>query len=531
MVTPRRTLLEAGACIERYRVVRHLGSGGMGEVYEAVHVDLDKRVAIKVLRGGPTDDPVALHRFLREGRAAASVRHPNVVEVSDVGSWNGAPYLVMEYLDGIDLAARLASSPAPPIAEVVGWMLPVFAAVAAAHDEGVLHRDLKPSNIFLSQTRDGTIQPKVVDFGISSMGGERVTSTGEIVGTPAYMSPEQIRGSKDLTPASDQYALGVIVYECLTGRLPVEAGPVMGMLLRIAQGEFPPPRSLRPAIPQALEDVVLCAMALDPSRRFGDCRAFARALLPFAGERDRLVWQPAFDPAVPRPRQSGPDALPRRPSTPRRESRRGRPMFARAGRVIAPIALGAALAWLGYSAAGRRDAPGGRTYVVSVAASPASATLTLDGARLGTGTMHRTFAADGTSHVLRATAPGYGPQAVEFIDGPPGMSLLVLQATHAHADDLIGVAASPQVPRVVARTSRTYRAEDHRPPQQGDVPPLADAPTQASPGVAPVEPRRSPEAASASPTTVAPIEPRPPDRPAFPGVVVPPPSQGVRSPF
>lgn len=531
MVTPGRGLFEAGARIDRYQVVRQVGSGGMGEVYEALHVDLGKRVAIKMLRGGPTSDPAALHRFFREGRAAASVRHPNVVEVSDVGSWGDAPYLVMEYLDGVDLAARLTALPAPSIAEVVGWMLPVLAAVAAAHDEGVLHRDLKPSNIFLARTRDGTIQPKVVDFGISSMGGERVTSTGEIVGTPAYMSPEQIRGSRDITHVSDQYALGVILYECLTGRLPVEAGPVMGMLLRIAQGEFPPPRSLRTTIPKALEDIVLRAMALDPSRRFDDCRAVARALLPFAAERDRLAWEPAFDPAVPRPRRSSHDALPGYPSTPRRESSRGRPTAARVGRVIAPIVLGAALVWLGYSAVGRRDAPSGRTYVVSIASSPASATLTLDGAQLGTGTMRRTFAVDGTPHVLRASAPGYEPRAVEFIDGPPGTTLLALRAAPVRPDEPLPSTASSQVPRVVARAARPHRAEDNGLPRQGEVPSLADAATQAVVDALPAEPRRRSEVARAPTTIVAPLEPRHPERPVFPGVVVPPASQGVRSPF
>jgi hypothetical protein len=169
--------------------------------------------------------------------------------------------------------------------------------------------------------------------------------------------------------------------------------------------------------------------------------------------------------------------------------------------------------------------------VVSIASSPASATLTLDGVRLGTGTMRRTFAVDGTPHVLRASAPGYEPRAVEFIDGPPGTALLALRAAPVGPDDPIAVAASPQAPRVVARTARARRAEGNGLPRQGEVPPLADAATQALVGAQPAAPRRPSEVASAPPATVAPLEPRHPERTAFPGVVVPPPSQGVRSPF
>jgi len=166
----------------------------MGAVYEAVHLDLEKRVALKVLLPSMASTAELVARFEREGRAAAKIRHPNVVDVSDVGVEAGAPFLVMEFLEGESLAGMLHREGALPVGRVAEVMLPVMGAVAAAHALGVVHRDLKPDNIFLARLGDGTVVPKVLDFGISKTapnGGPALTGTGVMMGTPCYMSPEQ----------------------------------------------------------------------------------------------------------------------------------------------------------------------------------------------------------------------------------------------------------------------------------------------------------------------------------------------------
>ena len=171
-----------GSMFGRYRVVRQIGRGGMGAVYEAVHSDLEKRVALKVLLPSTASQTELVARFEREARAAARVRHPNVVDVSDVGVEAGVAWLVMEHLEGEDLSGLLRREGALPLSRVAELMLPVLGAVEAAHSLGVVHRDLKPENIFLARMRDGTIVPKVLDFGISKMapagGGPALTSTG-----------------------------------------------------------------------------------------------------------------------------------------------------------------------------------------------------------------------------------------------------------------------------------------------------------------------------------------------------------------
>ena len=196
----------------------------MGVVYEAEHTGLKKHVAIKTLHSTMASDPLIRARFLREGEAASKIRHPNVVDISDIIDDGAFPYLVMEFLEGESLEALIDREVPLPLHRIADLLLPIFSAVNAAHEEGVVHRDLKPANIFLCRQRDGSLVPKVLDFGISKLADysdtKGLTGTDSILGTPEYMSPEQIRGSRDVTSASDQYALGVILYECATGRLP-----------------------------------------------------------------------------------------------------------------------------------------------------------------------------------------------------------------------------------------------------------------------------------------------------------------------
>ncbi len=217
--------LPAGTRVGRYALHRRLGVGGMGAVYEGVHEDLGKRVAIKLLHPQTAESAEARARFLREGRALARIRHPHVAEVFDVGQEaNGLLYLVMELMEGESLGSLLERRGRLSERETADIMIPLCAAVDAAHREGIIHRDLKPENIFLSRDAHGQVVPKVLDFGISKVQhapGEALTGTQRWMGTPQYMSPEQAASGREVDARTDIYALGVVLYECVCGELPV----------------------------------------------------------------------------------------------------------------------------------------------------------------------------------------------------------------------------------------------------------------------------------------------------------------------
>lgn len=292
--------LPSGTMLGRYRIDRRLGAGGMGAVYLANHTGLNKTVVVKVLHAHYAKLPALRLRFVREGEAAARIRHAHVVDVTDVGVEGAIPYLVMEYLHGESLGALLDRQGALSPDRAVDLMLPVIDAVHAAHVAGVVHRDLKPDNLYLVRTPTGDPHPKVLDFGISRVvegdGRDHRTGTAAMLGTPAYMSPEQIESARDVDAASDQYALGVVLYECLTGVQAFRGDGVYAVLSRVGTGRFDPPRVLRPEIQPALEAVVLRAMAHARDGRFPSLREFGTALLPFASPRARMIWGTTFHP-------------------------------------------------------------------------------------------------------------------------------------------------------------------------------------------------------------------------------------------
>src|SRR5215471_14650499 len=263
--------LQDGQSFGRYQIVRLLGEGGMGAVYEAVHPILKKRFAIKTLLPSIAEMPEARARFLREGEATSRINHPNVVDVSDVGTEAGVPYLVMEYLEGETLAEHLDKRVRLDIGEAVDLMLPVISAVAAGHEQGVVHRDLKPANIFLARGPWGERVPKVLDFGVSKLVGEgdsaNLTGTMAFLGTAAYMSPEQARGARRVDAQSDQYALGLIFYEMLTGVRAHHGEHPLEVLHNVTSGVIVPARELRPDLPQPLVDVLTRMLALAPGDR------------------------------------------------------------------------------------------------------------------------------------------------------------------------------------------------------------------------------------------------------------------------
>ncbi len=294
----RGSILAPGTMLGKYRIVRPLGAGGMAAVYEALHTGIGKPVAIKTLRAVATDAR-AEARFLREAAAASRLDHPHVVDVTDFGTENGLSFLVMELLRGEDMGALVERDPGtldPTF--VVDVMLAVCAGVFAAHESGVIHRDLKPANIFLARTPLGELVPKVLDFGISKRLDEEVgsglTGSGAVLGTTHYLSPEQIAG-KQLDVRCDQYALGVILYEALTGRRPHEGNTAYAVMHSIGEGNFVPPRKVRPDISPALESLLVRAMSIRAQDRFESVHEMGRALLPLASSKRRVIWSDYYE--------------------------------------------------------------------------------------------------------------------------------------------------------------------------------------------------------------------------------------------
>ncbi|MEY2935304.1 MAG: hypothetical protein RL033_6053 [Pseudomonadota bacterium] len=289
-----------GVTFGSYVVGELIGRGAMASVYRAEHVMLNKAVALKLMDRALLDSPGARERFLREGRVVASITHPNVVNITDVGVHEGTPYLVMELLVGEDLHNHLARNAPLDDLATARLVLPLIAALSAAHEVGVVHRDVKPSNIFLEQGSNGELIPKVLDFGISKFSLERTgidlvaTSPNQLIGSPLYLAPEALRGPGQLGPASDQYSLGVVMYECVTGRTPFQGDTLMALLGALARGTYAPPSSIRPSIAPALERVIERAMSLDPKDRFPSLREMGSTLLGLAAARTQVVWASSF---------------------------------------------------------------------------------------------------------------------------------------------------------------------------------------------------------------------------------------------
>ncbi len=308
MIEPDEPTLLPGTVIDAFELVRPLGSGTFGAVYEAVWRPQGKRVALKILHAKLAEHREALARLRQEAEAAAEIRHPHIVEMLHVGEYRGVPYLVMELLQGETLADAIKREPPLSVEEVVDVVLPTLSAVAAIHEAGMVHRDLKPANIFVTRDARGRVRPTVLDFGVVKVqradpGGD-ITRSNVVLGTPHFMSPEQVKESRNVGPASDQFALGVVLYAALTRQRPF-AGSTGEIIGRILQGSFEPPRKHWPEIPPALESVVLRAMAYEPAGRFASLTDMGRALLPFASASTRAIWSHEFAAASASPSTDG----------------------------------------------------------------------------------------------------------------------------------------------------------------------------------------------------------------------------------
>ncbi|MDC0747586.1 serine/threonine-protein kinase [Polyangium mundeleinium] len=273
---------------DKYRVDRVLGSGGMGLVVAATHLTLRTRRAIKVMLLHGVGSPLCVERFLREARALSELRSTHVARVYDVGRLpNEAPFMVMEYLEGHTLLSRLAQRGPLPAEEAAVYALHACEALAEAHARGMVHRDLKPDNLFLTQAHDGSPCVKVLDFGVSKLlhdegEGSARTTTGAIVGSPLYMSPEQINGAHDIDGRSDIWAMGVILFQLVTGECPFAGSNVLEILAQIANKKPPPPSALRKDLKAPLDAVILRCLEKDRALRYPDVVALARALAPLA---------------------------------------------------------------------------------------------------------------------------------------------------------------------------------------------------------------------------------------------------------
>lgn len=271
---------EPGGLFGGYRIVRLLGQGGMGSVYEAEDVENGRRVALKVLRHAP-DSPTARQRFLREGRLAASVNHPNSVYIYGAEEIDGAPVITMEYVGGGTLSELVKAHGPMPVTKAVDAILQIMAGLEAAAAKGVLHRDVKPSNCFVDA--DGTV--KVGDFGLSistlARDQTNLTMPGAIMGTPSYASPEQLRGD-ELDVRADIYSVGVTLYFLLTGKTPFNADSMVKLLATVLEKPAPSLRILCPEIPKALDQAVLRCLAKAPAQRFKDYEELRQVLLPFS---------------------------------------------------------------------------------------------------------------------------------------------------------------------------------------------------------------------------------------------------------
>lgn len=465
-------MLPGTVIADRYRVVRLLGEGGMGAVYEGEHIAVGRRVAIKVLHANIAKRPGVIERFEREARAAAAIGHENIIDVFDFGMHEGSPFMVMEYLKGESLAAQIEREKKLSIERACYVMGQVLSALAAAHGAGIVHRDLKPDNVFLITKNGRADFVKVIDWGISKIGsgeGRSLTKTGMLMGTPYYMAPEQALARRDLDGRVDIYSAGVMLYEMLTGELPFTAESEVEIIMMICNRPSEPksPRAINPAIPEELDAIVRRAMAFDRDARYVDAREMAAALVPFgavppgsveaqSGQYRALNVPTAMGTPTawissnPNPVE-GAEPVPVVP--PAAQRRRSGIVVASAALVLALAVGGAAMA-----ARARRSAPAAAlpsrhaagistnaSVRVEIAGLPPGARLWLD----GLAAEERTFElARGSEHRLRVEAPQYMPYDSSFVAERSGSMYIALAPEPIAAPD----AAVPAAPVAASST-------------------------------------------------------------------------------
>jgi serine/threonine protein kinase len=387
-----------------YRLERVLGAGGMGIVYEAVHVGLNRAVAIKILKPEVAVDRQRLERFAAEARAAAQLSHPNLAAVHDVGEADGFHYFVMDLVAGEDLGTIIQGEGPLPVPRALQLAEEVARALEHAHQRGIVHRDIKPQNLLVG--RDGIV--KVTDFGISRVRGDaRMTAAGSFMGTPEYLAPEQAMGGQS-DGRSDVYSLGIVLFEMVTGQLPFNAETPIAVAMQQIHNTPPSPRALNPTLPQGVESLILRALAKGPEERFQSAGEFATAI---ARER-AMPTQRVADSG-----QKGSEARPlpgRRPRpTPRGEDRRKQTSArSSASRVLVVVAIVPVLAGAGamlWSLArnGARSTDPEPQAVLQIDSIPTGAEVVLDGTLMGP-TPFRGEVRPG-DYTIEIRQPGFNP--------------------------------------------------------------------------------------------------------------------------
>jgi serine/threonine-protein kinase len=322
----------------RYRTIERIGSGGMADVYKAMDEVLGRTVAVKIMHPHYADDPTFVQRFRHEAQSAANLSHPNIVNIYDWGQQGDTYYIVMEYVKGTDLKSLIAQrGPADPL-KAAEYAAQVCAGLSVAHGYGIIHRDIKSHNLVL--TPDGTI--KVMDFGIARSVDSMMTQTGSVLGTAQYVSPEQAQG-RELTPGSDLYSLGVVLYEMTTGRLPFDGDTPVSVALKHVNEDAVPPRQVRASIPPAIEAVIMRAMEKDPTRRYTSAEQMRDDLLRAAQGRP-VAATPRVDDTTVMPAVERAERISevRRTPVPQRQ---GMSPWAWVGIVALVLVLGLGIAW------------------------------------------------------------------------------------------------------------------------------------------------------------------------------------------
>ncbi len=503
------TVFQNGAEFGKYRIQHLVGRGGMSEVYEALHTGLKKRVAIKALRPEFLSRENMVQRFLREGENAARIQHPHVVDTIDVGRVDGVPYLVMEFLEGEALGDVFVREDRLSLERTADLMLPVMAAVSSAHEQGVIHRDLKPDNVMLASGTDGRLRPKVMDFGVSRLldadATDKLTIDRGVLGTPHYMSPEQARGEVAGTK-SDQYSLGVMLYEAVTGRLPHDRESILELLQIVSRGQFDPPSRFRPDLPAAFESLVLRAMSPQPADRFRSVREFGAELLPFASDRVKALWSPEFSPdertksEIPPPMSGNHtpslthttpaglissssllSAAPTTSSAAAPASEKRFPWLAIVALLLLAGGVGGFFVWKNKNSATPEPQAAAKpgTFEVKVMATPASAAIQLDGKPVATGAFASSLPKDGTVHELVVTAAGFQSRSVKFTDVSPPQNIALEPEAAAESS------AEPEVDESNRRAPTAARRAKRRAKQRPTGKSASDVKSDSTPTKSP----------------------------------------------
>ncbi|MEZ4403731.1 MAG: serine/threonine-protein kinase [Kofleriaceae bacterium] len=512
----------------RYQLIRRIGKGGMGVVYEADHLGLGKRVAVKLLLDKYTDDPEVIARFQREARTASSIGDRHIVEVFDAGvTDDGRSYLVMELLIGASLADIAQATGPMPASRAIPIIRQVLRGLGAAHAKGIVHRDMKPENVFLLQDPDPDFV-KIMDFGISKFITDReskvrLTATGAVIGTPVYMAPEQAMGTGEIDARVDLYAVGVMLYELLAGRPPFEAPTYIALVSQHLSMPPPPLQLARPDLPTSLVVAVHRALEKDPAARFSSAAVMAAALpseaeltsfdgVPTLSGADRVLDAGQTTPGNPRGRAARAAATPGNAAAPTTSKRPGpAPMTTtrlrrwpwQAGLVAAAAAIGATVVVVALRPGQRpvpAAAPAAPVASLEVVTDPAGAAVEIDGVPRGTTPVVVAGLAVGI-HEVKLTRDGYAP-------------MVLRKAVRDGRDETLSAALSP-APQVTPASPGLRTGA----PKAGSPAPVV------RPGRAPAPPPRPTPTPDPTPTPTPTPTPAPKPQPT------PPPKTTPKDPY